>query len=138
MSATALEMPDRPEDGGRPQHEVARDLANQTRLQHAAVKRHVRMGADRDAQLRRVAALLIEPSGPASTMRVVDLLLAPTRVGPALVDRLLERTRINGLKRVGQLQHRQAEELGRLLCDPKRAEQATLWETLGAGEALDG
>jgi hypothetical protein len=133
MSATALDLPDRPEDSGRPQHERALELANQTRLQQAAVKRHVRMAGDREAQMHRVAELLAEPSGPASTMRVVDLLLAPQRVGPALVDRVRCSTRVNGLKRVGQLQPRQAEELGRLYADPHRAEQATLWE-----EVLDG
>lgn len=135
MSATtALATPDRPEEGaGRPQHQTALELANTTRLLHAAVKRSIRLTGDRKAQRRRVAELLVEPSGPASTMKVADLLTAPLGAGDRIVEKLLERCRISPFKRVGQLQPRQAEELGRLFCDEHRAEQATFWEEISDG-----
>jgi hypothetical protein len=94
-----------------PQSMAALELANERRLDGAALKRSLSSMARRDAE--RVAAdLLLEPTATVSGMRLAAFLLAVPRLGTSRLRALLVHAGIESAHiKIGQLTERQRRAL---------------------------
>jgi hypothetical protein len=88
-------------------------------LRHANAVRRQRAQLKRDLKAGRCAIdfVLTDPPAFVQTAKVADLLLAVPKYGPVKVNKLLARCRIAPGKTIGDLSHRQRDELAALLAD---------------------
>lgn len=94
---------------GRPQHLQALDYANQVRLARAQLKREVRAGGVRAADVVR------DCPWEAETMTVGELLRSQSRWGRTRTQKFLRLLAVNENRELGRLTLRQREELAAAL-----------------------
>ncbi|MGA0122998.1 MAG: integration host factor, actinobacterial type [Gaiellales bacterium] len=91
------------------QRQSALERANQIRVRRAALKRDLKSGE------RKLADVLARPSEWVLTAKVHDLLVCVPGIGAVKAARMLQQCRVSGSKTVGGLSDRQRTELVALL-----------------------
>jgi hypothetical protein len=87
------------------QRQSALERANAIRVQRAALKRDLKAGE------RRLADVLAKPADWVLTAKVHDLLVCVPGIGAVKANRILQQCRVSGSKTVGGLSDRQRSEL---------------------------
>lgn len=103
MQLTATDHRDRTDAAhqGRPQHFVALQGANATRLARAVQKRRLATAPDADSARALAADLIADTPEELVTITVQELLLACRRVGERVVGDLLALAGLRGHEKVG-------------------------------------